>query len=55
MVINAIELKLLMVKTVAQCLKIKINQKFSPTTNSCTNYGLQMTAMSAIEIIWADK
>ena len=32
MVINAIGLKLLMVKTVAQCLKIEINQKFSPTT-----------------------
>ena len=28
MVINAIEIKLSMVKTVAQCLKIKINQKF---------------------------
>ena len=49
MVINAIEMKLLMVKTVAQCVKIKINQKFSPTTNLCMNYGLQMKAMSAIE------
>ena len=51
MVINAIEMKLLMVKTVAQCVKIKINQKFSPTTNLCMNYGLQMKAMSAIEIM----
>lgn len=49
MAINAIGLKLLMVKTVAQCVKIKINQKFSPTTNLCMNYGLQMKAMSAIE------
>ena len=51
MVINAIEMKLLMVKTVAQCVKIIINQKFSPTTNLCMNYGLQMKAMSAIEIM----
>ena len=29
MAINAIGLKVLMVKTVAQCVKIKINQKFS--------------------------
>ena len=42
-------MKLLMVKTVAQCLEIKISQKFSPTTNLCMNYGLQMKAMSAIE------
>ena len=35
MVINAIEMKLLMVKTVAQCVKLKTNQKFSPTTNLC--------------------
>ena len=49
MAINAIGLKLLMVKTVAQCVKIIINQKFSPTTNLCMNYGLQMKAMSAIE------
>ena len=45
---KAIGLKLLMVKTVAQCVKIIINQKFSPTTNFCMNYGLQMKAMSAI-------
>ena len=31
MVINAIGIKLLLIKTVAQCVKIKINQKFSPT------------------------
>lgn len=49
MAINAIGLKVLMVKTVAQCVKIKINQKFSPTTNLFMNYGLQMKAMSAIE------
>ena len=49
MAINAIGSKLLMVRTVAQCVKIKINQKFSPTTNLCMNYGLQMKAMSAIE------
>ena len=49
MAINAIGLKLLMVKTVAQCVKIIRNQKFSPTTNLCMNYGLQMKAMSAIE------
>ena len=29
MVINAIEMKLLMFKTVAQCVKIKINQTVS--------------------------
>ena len=51
MVINAIEMKLLMVKTVAQCVKIKINQKLSPTSNLCMNYGLQMKVMSAIEIM----
>ena len=51
MVINAIEMKLLMVKAVAQCVKIKSNQKFSPITNLCMNYGLQMKAMSAIEIM----
>ena len=51
MVINAIEMKLLMVKTVAQCVKIKTNQKFSPTTNLCMNYGRQMKALSAIEIM----
>ena len=49
MAINAIGLKVLMVKTVAQCVKIEINQKFSPTTNLFMNYGLQMKAMSAIE------
>ena len=49
MAINAIGLKVLMVKTVAECVKIKMNQKFSPTTNLCMNYGLQMKAMSAIE------
>ena len=49
MAINAIGLKILMIKTVAQCVKIEINQKFSPTTNLCMNYGLQMKAMSAIE------
>ena len=49
MAINAIGSKLLMIRTVAQCVKIKINQKFSPTTNLCMNYGLQMKAMSAIE------
>ena len=47
MVINAIQME----KTVAQCEKIKINQKFSPTTNLCMDYGLQMKAMSAIEIM----
>ena len=31
MAINAIGLKLSMVKTFAQCVKIIINQKFSPT------------------------
>ena len=51
MVINAIEMKLLMVKTVAQSVKIKTNRKFSPTTNLCMNYGLQIKAMSAIEIM----
>ena len=51
MVINAIEMKLLMVKTVAQCVKMKSNQKFSSTTNLCMNYRLQMKAMSAIEIM----
>ena len=50
MVINAIEIKFSMVKTVAQCVKIKINQKITPTANLCMNYGLQMRAMSAIEI-----
>ena len=50
MVINSIEMRLLMVKTVAQCVKIKLNQKFSSTTNLCMNYGLQMKAMSSIEI-----
>ena len=40
-----------LVKTVEQCVKIKINQTFSPTTNSCMNYGLQMKAMSVIEIM----
>ena len=33
MVINAIELKLLMVKPVAQCVNIEINVKFFPTAN----------------------
>ena len=51
MVINAIGLKLLMVETVAQSVKIKIKQKRSPTTTFCMNYGLQMQAMSAIEIM----
>ena len=51
MVISAIEMKLLMVETVAQCVKIKSNQKFFPITNLCMNYGLQMKAMSAIEIM----
>ena len=51
MVINAIEMKLLMVKTVAQCVKIKSSRKFSPTTNLCMNYGLQMKAIAAIEIM----
>ena len=51
MVINAIEMKLLMVKTVAQCVKIKINQKLSPTSNLCVNYVLQMKAMSSMEIM----
>ena len=51
MVINAIEMKLLKVKAVAQCVKIKMNQKFSPTTNMWMNYGLQMKAMSANEIM----
>ena len=45
MVINAIEMKLLMIKKFAQCVKIKTNQKFSPKTNLCMNYGLQMKAM----------
>ena len=49
MAINAVGLKLLMVKTVAQCVKIIINQKISPSTNLCMNYGLQMKAISAIE------
>ena len=51
MVINTIDMKLLMVKTVAQSVKIKINQKYSPTTNFCMTYGLQMKAMSAIAIM----
>ena len=51
MVINAIEMTLLMVSTVSQSVKIKINQKFSQTTNLCMNYGLHMKAMSAIEIM----
>ena len=51
MVINAIELTLLMVKPVAQCVNIKINLKFFPTANLCMNYGLQMKATSAIEIM----
>ena len=42
---------LLIVRTVAQCVKIKINQKFFPTTNLRMNYELQMKAMSAIEIM----
>ena len=50
MVINPIGLNHLMVKTVAQCVKIKINQKSSPTTNLCMNYWSQMKAMSAIKI-----
>ena len=50
MVINAIEMKVSMVKTVTHCVKIKISQKFTPTANWCVNYGLQMRAMSAIEI-----
>ena len=49
MAVNAVGLKLLMVKTVAQCVKIIINQKISPSTNLFMNYGLQMKAMSAIE------
>ena len=40
-----------MVKTVAHCVKIKINEKFAPTTNLCMNYGLQMKTMSATEIM----
>ena len=51
MVINAIGLKPLMVKTVAHCVKIKVSQKFFPTTTLCMNYWLQMNAMSAIEIM----
>ena len=39
-------MKLLMVKTVAHCAKIKINEKFAPTTNV-----LHQKAMSAIEIM----
>ena len=50
MVINAIEIKLLMVKTVAKCVKTKINQIFPPTTILCMSYEVYMMAMSAIEI-----
>ena len=39
MVINAIEIKILMVRTVAQCVKTKINQIFPQTTNLCVSYG----------------
>ena len=51
MVINAIGLKLLMVETVVQCVKIKMNWKFSPEAILCMNYGLQMKAIQAIEIM----
>ena len=37
MVINAIGMRLSMVKTIAPCVKSKINQKSSPTTNLCMN------------------
>ena len=50
MVINAIEMKLKMVKTVAQCVKIKINRKHFQT-NLCMNYWPQIKAISTIEIM----
>ena len=55
MVINAIEMKLFMFKTVSKGVKIKIHQKFTPTTNLCVNYGLQMKVKSAIEIMSRQK
>ena len=42
---------LLVVKTVPQRVKIKIYQTLFPTSNLFMNYGLQMKAMSVIEIM----
>ena len=50
MVISAIEIKLLAVQTVAQYVSLKVKLSILPKISLCMNYGLQMKAMSAIEI-----